>query len=58
MHGYGHSLATKWVTVHDTANERQPPFNANTAAKAKDATPFKRPENGVFRRARSSASSS
>jgi hypothetical protein len=49
LHAYGNVFATRWVTVHDTAVDGTAPFNANTAAKAKDATPFKRPENGVFR---------
>ncbi len=40
---------TRWVTVHDTASDGTTPFNANAAAKAAGATPFKRPENGVFR---------
>jgi len=37
------------VTVHDTATDGTAPFNANDAAKAHSATPFKRPENGLFR---------
>jgi hypothetical protein len=49
LHSYGHSLETRWVTVHDTATAAPGPFNANAAAKAAHATPFKRPENGVFR---------
>jgi hypothetical protein len=49
LHTYGNSFKTKWVTVHDTAVDGTAPFNANTAAKAKDGTPFKRPENGAFR---------
>jgi hypothetical protein len=49
LHTYGTSFTTKWVTIHDTAVDGTTPFNANTAAKAKDATPFKRPENGQFR---------
>lgn len=49
LHSYGHNLDTRWVTVHDTAIDGSTPFNANAAAKAVDATPFKRPENGVFR---------
>ena len=48
-HSYGHELDTRWVTVHDTAADGTTPFNANTAAKAAHATPFKRPENGQFR---------
>jgi Alkaline phosphatase PhoX len=49
LHTYGNVFSTRWVTVHDTAVDGTTAFNANTAAKAKDATPFKRPENGVFR---------
>ena len=49
MYTYGVSLKTKWVTVHDTATDGNAVFNANAAAKAKGATPLKRPENGVFR---------
>jgi hypothetical protein len=49
LHTYGKSFRTRWVTVHDTATDGTAPFNANTAAKGKDATPFKRPENGAFR---------
>jgi len=46
---YGKVLKTQWVTVHDTDVDGTAPFNANTAAKAVNATPFKRPENGQFR---------
>lgn len=49
LHTYGSSFRTRWVTLHDTALDGATPFNANTAATAHDATPFKRPENGVFR---------
>jgi hypothetical protein len=49
LHSYGHSLDTRWITIHDTAVDGTAPFNANTLAKAADGTPFKRPENGVFR---------
>ena len=45
---YGSKFKTKWITIHDTVNG-DAPFNANVAAKAADGTPFKRPENGVFR---------
>jgi hypothetical protein len=48
VHTYGNALKTKWVVVHDTAVDGKTPFNANAAAKAVHATPFKRPENGVF----------
>jgi uncharacterized protein DUF839 len=46
---YGKTFKTQWVTVHDTAVDGSAPFNANDAAKAAHATPFKRPENGQFR---------
>jgi hypothetical protein len=48
LHTYGHTFQTKWVTVHDTATDGTAPFSGNTAAKAHQATPFKRPENGQF----------
>ncbi len=48
LHTYGHTFATKWVTIHDTATDGTAPFNANAAAKTAKATPFKRPENGQF----------
>jgi hypothetical protein len=48
LHGYGNVFSTRWVTVHDTAVDGTAAFNANVAAKAKNGTPFKRPENGVF----------
>jgi hypothetical protein len=49
LHTYGNSFKTRWVTVHSTATDGHAPFNANDAAKAARATPFKRPENGQFR---------
>src|SRR4030095_13239851 len=42
------SYPAQWVTVHDTAVDGTAPFDANAAAKAAMATPFKRPENAVF----------
>jgi hypothetical protein len=48
LHTYGRSFKTRWVTVHDTAVDGNAPFDANVAAKAAHATPFKRPENGQF----------
>jgi hypothetical protein len=48
LHRYGSSFKTRWVTIHDTSTSHAP-FNANLAAKAGDGTPFKRPENGLFR---------
>jgi hypothetical protein len=49
LHVYGSVFNTKWITIHDTAVDGNAPFNANLAAKAANGTPFKRPENGVFR---------
>jgi hypothetical protein len=56
LHTYGNTFHTQWVTIHDTAIDGSAPFNANTLAKTPLAThpgavgtPFKRPENGVFR---------
>jgi hypothetical protein len=49
LHTYGIVFDTKWVTVHDTDVDGFAAFNANALAKTKLATPFKRPENGLFR---------
>jgi Bacterial protein of unknown function (DUF839) len=50
LSNYGTTFDTNWVTVHDTKVDTSgQPFDANAAAKAAAATPFKRPENGVFR---------
>jgi hypothetical protein len=49
LHSYGKSFRTRWLTVHDTAVDGFAIFDANLAAKSAGATPFKRPENGVFR---------
>ncbi len=49
LHTYGKKFTTRWVTVHDTAADGMTPFDANALAKAASATPFKRPENGVFK---------
>lgn len=49
LHTYGAQFPTRWVVLHDTAVDGFAPFDANALAKAKGATPFKRPENGVFR---------
>ena len=46
---YGTSYKTRSITIHDTAADGTTPFNANPLAKAAGGTPFKRPENGVFR---------
>ena len=45
LHTDGASFPTTWVTVH----EGTAAFDATAAAAAAGATPFKRPENGVFR---------
>jgi hypothetical protein len=50
LSSYGTVFDTRWVTVHDTATDTSGnAFDANALAKAAMATPFKRPENGVFR---------
>jgi hypothetical protein len=49
LHVYGSAFDTRWVTIHDTAVDGHASFNANLAAKAHAGTPFKRPENGLFR---------
>jgi hypothetical protein len=48
LHTYGKPFATRWVTIHDTATDGNAPFQALPLANAANATPFKRPENGVF----------
>jgi hypothetical protein len=48
LHTVGASWPVSWVTVHDTQTNGTAPFDANAAAKALGATPFKRPENGQF----------
>jgi len=45
LHTAGRSFATSWVTVHHGADL----FDSTASAAAEEATPFKRPENGVFR---------
>ncbi|HEY8718876.1 alkaline phosphatase PhoX [Pengzhenrongella sp.] len=45
LHTYGTTLKTAWVSVHEGAGT----FDATASAAAADATPVKRPENGVFR---------
>jgi len=49
LHTYGNVFTTHWVTIHDTGIDGTASFSANALAKAKLATPFKRPENGQFR---------
>jgi uncharacterized protein DUF839 len=48
LHTYGLVFDTRWITIHDTATQGNSPFDANALAKGV-GTPFKRPENGVFR---------
>jgi hypothetical protein len=48
LHTPGTSWPVRWVTVHDTAVDGNASFDANAAAKAAGATPFKRPENAQF----------
>jgi len=48
LHTIGASWPVRWVTVHDTEISGTAPFDANALAKARGATPFKRPENGQF----------
>src|SRR5947207_4012263 len=48
LHTPGEEFRTRWVTLHDTGTDGTTPFSANALAKAAKATPFKRPENGVF----------
>ena len=48
LHTPGTDFVTRWVTIHDTRTDGTAPFGANALAKAARATPFKRPENGVF----------
>jgi hypothetical protein len=45
LHTFGSSFRTRWVDVHSGTGA----FDATASAKAADATPLKRPENGVFR---------
>jgi hypothetical protein len=45
LHTLGKSYAIKWVKVHQSSAGDTASFDANAAAKAAKATPFKRPEN-------------
>jgi hypothetical protein len=49
LHTYGNTFDTRWVTIHNTAVDGNAPFVAIDLAKAANATPLKRPENGLFR---------
>src|SRR5262249_33176481 len=48
LHTLGTSWPVTWVTIHDTDLDGNAAFDANAAAKAHNATPFKRPENLQF----------
>jgi hypothetical protein len=48
LHTPGMEFKTRWVTLHDTDTDGTAPYSATALAKAAKATPFKRPENGVF----------
>ncbi len=48
LHIYGKSFRTRWVTIHNTATDGDAPFVSLPLAREAKATPFKRPENGVF----------
>jgi len=49
LHTYGNAFRARFVTIHDNATDGNAVFVANDLAKAAGGTPFKRPENGVFR---------
>jgi len=50
LHVYGTSYPTKWIDLVTTDSTTPLPGpDVNALAKAKGATPFKRPENGMFR---------
>ena len=45
LHTPGKHYPVEWITVHTSKAGDTAPFDANAAAKAAGATPFKRPEN-------------
>ncbi len=49
LHTYGKTFDTQWLTIHDTDMNGNAPFDSNALARVAGGTPFKRPENGVFR---------
>ena len=50
LHTYKNPLKTKWITLGTTTPATAAPGpDDNALAKTKGATPFKRPENGLFR---------
>jgi hypothetical protein len=49
LHAYGNAFRARFITIHDNATDGSAVFAANALAKAAGGTPFKRPENGVFR---------
>lgn len=48
LYTLGTSYPVTWVLLHDTNTDGFDDFDANALAKAKKATPFKRPENAKF----------
>jgi hypothetical protein len=49
LHTYGTALSTRWVTLTTTTSSSSAPGpDVNALAKSHDATPLKRPENGLF----------
>ncbi len=48
LHTVGASWPVRWITTHDTTVDGTASFDANALAKARGATPFKRPENAQF----------
>ena len=50
-------FTTRWVTIHDTDDRRHRAVRCQRLAKSKGGTPFKRPENGLFRPGTTSAAS-
>jgi hypothetical protein len=49
LHTYGTTLKTKWITLTTTSPSTAADPDDNALAKSLNATPFKRPENGLFR---------
>jgi hypothetical protein len=48
LHTYGTTLKTKWLTLATTSSATAVDPDDNALAKSHGATPFKRPENGLF----------
>src|SRR5262245_36154900 len=49
LHTYGLIFETHWITIHDAKMCPPAAPDANALAKQMGGTPFKRPENGIFR---------